>query len=107
TIVRDVSHELGCVHVRMDIGGRIFDEQLLARDRHRCSTIRIPLEDEGYVNFRYPMESSVRYAVALSSIAQILQRSIVPGQAAVRAVHFSHRGRYAIVVDAGFATQTP
>lgn len=74
-VIRDVSHELGCSDVRMSLGGRIYEDVHVAQERRKCCVIRIPLEGTGYVNFRYPAEASVRYTVAVTSIAQILQRS--------------------------------
>ena len=38
--------------------------------------MRIPLSDEEYVNFKYPAATSVRHAVAISSIGELLQRSL-------------------------------
>ena len=38
--------------------------------------MRIPLDGDAYVNFRYPAGSSVRHAVAITSIGGILQRSM-------------------------------
>ena len=79
SLIRDVSRELGCAHVRMTLTGRVFEDRDEVLDRRQCCTVRIPLQEGGYVNFKYPAESSVRNAVAVSSIAQILQRSIVSG----------------------------
>jgi UDP-GlcNAc:undecaprenyl-phosphate GlcNAc-1-phosphate transferase len=76
TITRDVSRELGCASVRMTLTGRVFEDRHDTAVNGRCCTIRIPLDDGGYVNFGYPAETSVRHAVAISSIAHILQRSL-------------------------------
>jgi len=73
-IVRDVGREFGCAHVRMALTGAVFEERNELQDLHPCCTIRIPLPDGGYLNFRYPVESSVRHAVAISSIVEILPR---------------------------------
>jgi UDP-GlcNAc:undecaprenyl-phosphate GlcNAc-1-phosphate transferase len=74
-VIRDVGREFGCVHVRMALTGTVYEERDKAREPQPCCTIRIPLADGGYVNFKYPIESSVRHAVAISSIVEILQRS--------------------------------
>ncbi len=75
-IIRDVGLEFGCAHVRMALPETVYEERDKAREPQPCCTIRIPLDDGGYVNFKYPIESSVRHAVAISSIVEILQRSL-------------------------------
>ena len=75
-IIRDVGREFGCAHVRMALTGIVYEERDNAREPKPCCTIRISLADGGYVNFKYPIESSVRHAVAISSIIEILQRSL-------------------------------
>lgn len=72
-ITREVGHDLGCTDVRMDVAGQVFEETFEDHERRQCCAIRVPLGD-GYVNFRYPARFSVKHAVAISSIAQILQR---------------------------------
>ena len=74
-IIREVVSEFGFPHVRMSLGGRVFEHQAPADERDCCS-MRIPLADAGYVNFRYPAGASVRHAVAVTSIVAILQRSL-------------------------------
>lgn len=76
-IIRDVGREFGCAQVRMALTGTVYEERDKAREPQPCCTIRIPLSDGGYVNFKYPIESSVRHAVAISSIVEILRRSLV------------------------------
>ena len=41
----------------------------------------VPLVDGGYVNFKYPVESSARHAVAISAIVEVLQRSLASRKA--------------------------
>ena len=83
-IIRDVGREFGCAQVRMALTGTVYEERDETRDLHQCCTVRIPLSDGGYVNFRYPVESSVRHAVAIGSIVEILQRSIVARRSKVQ-----------------------
>jgi UDP-GlcNAc:undecaprenyl-phosphate GlcNAc-1-phosphate transferase len=73
-IIRDAGREFGCAQVRMALPGAVYEELNEAWDVQQCCSIRIQLDD-GYVNFRYPVESSVRHAVAIGSIAEILQRA--------------------------------
>jgi hypothetical protein len=75
-VIRDVGREFGCAQVRMALTGRVYEERDKAREPQQCCTIRISLADGGYVNFKYPIESSVRHAVAIGSIVEILQRSL-------------------------------
>jgi UDP-GlcNAc:undecaprenyl-phosphate GlcNAc-1-phosphate transferase len=75
-IIRDVGRELGCADVRMALTGTVYESHDQARDSDQCCTIRIPLSHEGYVNFKYPVEASARHTVVISSIAEILQRSL-------------------------------
>ncbi len=74
-VIREFSQELGCSEVRLSLGGRIFEDTHVPQEWRKSCVMRIPLEGAGYVNFRYPVESSVRSTVAVTSIAQILQRS--------------------------------
>jgi hypothetical protein len=70
------SAELECAHVRMALRGSVFEDRHRERERQPCCTLRIPLSDDEYVNFKYPAESSMRHAVAISSIVEILQRPL-------------------------------
>ena len=74
SLLREVGEELGCGHVRLSLAGRVFDDRTHPDSPFHC-TFRVPLEDDGYVNFTVPAEFSVRHAAALSAVAQILQRS--------------------------------
>ena len=75
--MRDVNRELGFAHVRMMLGDRVYeDEAKPNRSEHGWSTIRIQLPEIGYVNFRFAGDESVRHAVVLLSIVNIIQRAI-------------------------------
>jgi UDP-GlcNAc:undecaprenyl-phosphate GlcNAc-1-phosphate transferase len=76
TVIRDAARDLGCAHVRMSLRGSIFEDTDEARLFQPCCTIRIPLSDTEYVNFRYPVRSSVRHAVAISAMVEILQPAL-------------------------------
>ena len=79
--IRDAGREFECAHIRMMVKGSVFDQRDPDRDRQPSCTMRIPLSGDGYVNFKYPAESSVRHAFAISSIVQILQRSLAADEA--------------------------
>jgi len=76
--MRDVSRDLGFAHVRMMLGGTTYEESESTRPVPEVgsSTMRIELGDAGYVNFRFAAGASVRHAVAILSVANIVQRSV-------------------------------
>jgi UDP-GlcNAc:undecaprenyl-phosphate GlcNAc-1-phosphate transferase len=84
--ISDVGRELECAHIRMALKGSVFEQRDPAREWQPCCTMRIPLSHDEYVNFKYPAASSVRHAVAISSIVEILQRSLASGHSAPRPV---------------------
>jgi UDP-GlcNAc:undecaprenyl-phosphate GlcNAc-1-phosphate transferase len=75
--VRSVGQEFGCTHVRMSLAGKVYEDSspATAPSEHCCS-IRIPLDADGYVNFRYPAGRPAQYTVAIGAIGEILQRSL-------------------------------
>jgi len=75
--MRDVSVELGFPHVRMLIMGSVYEHHKEGANVEHCCVMRIPLFDAGYVNFKFPTESSIQHAIAITSIVDILQRSIL------------------------------
>jgi UDP-GlcNAc:undecaprenyl-phosphate GlcNAc-1-phosphate transferase len=76
--LRHVNRELGFGRVRMLLAGKLYEDDSPSQvTDDACSSIRIPLRDQGYVNFRLAPDASVRHAVAITSIVNILQRSIV------------------------------
>jgi hypothetical protein len=75
-VIRDAGRQFGCAHVRMALPGAVYEDRDETQDLQRCCTIRIPLADEGYVNFRYPVEASLQNAMAIGSMAEILQREL-------------------------------
>ncbi len=77
SLLREVGQELGCGHVRLSLDGRVFEDRNGASSPFQTCTLRVPLEGDGYVNFTFPAEFSVCHAAAISSVAQILQRSCV------------------------------
>jgi UDP-GlcNAc:undecaprenyl-phosphate GlcNAc-1-phosphate transferase len=77
TIVEEVVSEFGFPHVRMSLEGTIFEHGAADSDLEQCCSVRVPLPDKGYVNFKYPACASVRHAVAITSIVPILQRSML------------------------------
>jgi UDP-GlcNAc:undecaprenyl-phosphate GlcNAc-1-phosphate transferase len=78
-IIRDAGREFECAQVRMALRGEISEERRHeAKALQQCCTLRIPLPGDGYVNFQFPVEASVRHAIAISSIAEILQHTLTP-----------------------------
>jgi len=75
--MRDVSVEFEFPHVRMMMSGTVYEHQMEGANVDHCCVMRIPLFDAGYVNFKFPTESSIRHAIAITSIVDILQRSIL------------------------------
>jgi len=55
-VVRDVSREFGCTHVRLSLAGSVFEERNESVDANRCCAIRVPFANGGYVSFGYPTE---------------------------------------------------
>jgi hypothetical protein len=75
--MRDVSVKFGFPHVRMRMAGTVYEHEKDRANAGPCCVMRIPLFDGGYVNFEFPSQSSVRHAIAITSIVGILQRSIL------------------------------
>lgn len=76
-VMRQANRELQFGRVRMLMAGQVYEEEYIESPApDESCTIRIPLKDVGYVNFRFGAEASVRQAVAVTSIVEILQRSI-------------------------------
>ncbi len=74
-LVKEAANELECPQVRMSFCGRVF-EMNAGKAGKRCSVIRIPLGELGYVNFKCPLGASVKHAVTVHSLISILQRSV-------------------------------
>jgi hypothetical protein len=100
TTIRDASRELECKHVRLALRGAVFEDQDRRRDERPCCTLRIPLSDTEYVNFKYPAESSKRHAVAISSIVEILQRALAAREPALEQLAVLPTARRARVAKA-------
>jgi UDP-GlcNAc:undecaprenyl-phosphate GlcNAc-1-phosphate transferase len=76
-VMRDVNRELGFAHVRMMLAGKVYEEETRSRPAEASrTTIRIDLQDLGYVNFRFADGASVRHAVAIFALVNILKRCI-------------------------------
>ena len=74
--VRHLGREFGCTHVRMSLAGMVYEDSIDAKARNYPCEIRVPLDDESYVTFKYQPGSSTQYTVAISAIGAILQRSM-------------------------------
>ena len=75
--MRDVSVEFQFPHVRMLMAGTVYEHHKDGANVEHCCVMRIPLFDAGYVNFKFPTETSVRHSIAITSIVDIRQRSIL------------------------------
>ncbi len=81
--MRAVNRELGFCHVRMMLGGRVYEEETGALPSAAgSSTIRVQLGEIGYVNFQFAGDASVRHALAILSVVNIVQRSVAAKGAA-------------------------
>lgn len=81
--IRAVSREVGCLHVRLSLDGIVFEDGNAVQGSTARSVVRVPLE-RGYVNFAYPVQSSVKHVSAISSLVEIIQRSPLPAIAVER-----------------------
>jgi UDP-GlcNAc:undecaprenyl-phosphate GlcNAc-1-phosphate transferase len=98
--MHDISRDFGFLHIRMSLGNEVYEDQLAHAQPHCFATMRIPLAEHGYVNVRFPSESSVRHAIAITSLVDILQRSLLAkaGATAVGApIGYSRRPRPRLV----------
>jgi UDP-GlcNAc:undecaprenyl-phosphate/decaprenyl-phosphate GlcNAc-1-phosphate transferase len=84
-VMRSVGRDLGVSHVRMSLAGNVYEDELQAKQQEPSSTLRIPLNDLGYVNFRIPSRLTVPHAIAITSVVEVLQRSLT-SQWSIRAM---------------------
>ena len=77
-IVRDISRECGCVRVQMLLRGKTYEQQNVADAPALRSSLQIPIEGGGQVVFLCPAQLSVRRAVAMSALMDILPRALAP-----------------------------
>lgn len=76
-IVQDVGREFQCVHVRMSLFGRVHESREPVPASGSCCTVRIQLSGVDYVNLTYPVSQSMRNAVALATVVEVLQGAVV------------------------------
>ena len=77
-VVQDVGREFQCVYVRMSLFGNVHE----SRDDTQqaggsCCTLRIQLSGSDYVNLTYPVSQSMRNAVALATVVEVLQGAVI------------------------------
>jgi UDP-GlcNAc:undecaprenyl-phosphate GlcNAc-1-phosphate transferase len=72
----DVGREFRCVHVRMSLAGTVYEKHEPGNKGGTCCTIRIPLSAGDYLNLSYPVSQSMRNAVALAAVVEILQGAV-------------------------------
>lgn len=76
--IGETGRECGFSQLRMHLGGRHYDMQLVNTTTDRCWTIHVPLSDSEYVNLTHQQESTKHSPIAITSIAEVLQRSLGP-----------------------------
>jgi UDP-GlcNAc:undecaprenyl-phosphate GlcNAc-1-phosphate transferase len=74
--IQQAGRDYGFSHLYMYLGGMQYDVQLRDATPERPWTMHIPLSDSEFVNFSHQRESCKHLNLALSSIAEILQRSV-------------------------------
>jgi len=74
--IRDAGKDYGFKQVRMHLRGQLYEAELGETKPEKCWTMRIPLSDSDYVNLTHERESSVQPMIAITSLAEILQRSL-------------------------------
>ena len=96
-VVRDIGRECGCVRIEMLLMGRMFAEDRGEAGSQMRSSIVIPIERGGEIIFRCPPQLSVRHAVAISAVMDILPqafaRRLASPPADVRSVEYVASGR--------------
>jgi len=75
-VVKSVGNEFRCVHVRMVLLGAVYDERDDAPGAELYCSLRIPMSTGDYINLKYPVGQSMRDAVALSSVVEVLQSTV-------------------------------
>jgi len=74
--IREAGKDYGFKEVRMHLGGQLYEAHLGDTSLEKCWTMRIPLSDSDYVNLTHEREASVQPMIAVTSLAEILQRSL-------------------------------
>ncbi len=74
--IRDAGKDYGFTSLQMYLAGTQYEAQLGDTVPQKSWTMRIPLSDSEYVNLTHQRESSVRTMMGITSLAEILQRSL-------------------------------
>jgi UDP-GlcNAc:undecaprenyl-phosphate GlcNAc-1-phosphate transferase len=75
-VVREAAKEYGFVHIRMQLGDCLYQEQFQARALKNCWSIRIPLSDSEYLNLSYEHKFVDEPVVLVTTLAQVLQNNL-------------------------------
>jgi UDP-GlcNAc:undecaprenyl-phosphate/decaprenyl-phosphate GlcNAc-1-phosphate transferase len=75
-VIREAGKEYGFVGMRMFLQHTLYETQLKDTSAGKSWTIRISLSDSEYVNLTHERESSVQTMLAITSLAEILQRAL-------------------------------
>ena len=76
-VMRDASRDFNFPYVRMSLEGEVYEDHHAPVAQGHSSTLRVPLAADAYVNFGFPSNASVRHAIAITSMVEILQRSLL------------------------------
>ena len=74
--IEQLGRDYECSELTMQLGGRRYGAELRPAARNRCWTMHIPLSNSEYIDLTHPRDSSKHLNIALSSVAEILQRSL-------------------------------
>jgi UDP-GlcNAc:undecaprenyl-phosphate/decaprenyl-phosphate GlcNAc-1-phosphate transferase len=76
TAIQQLGRDYEFSQLHMHLGGRLYNARFRDTTRDRSWTIHIPLSNSEYVELTHQRESSKPLNIALSSVAEILQRSL-------------------------------
>jgi UDP-GlcNAc:undecaprenyl-phosphate GlcNAc-1-phosphate transferase len=76
TVVGDVARELRCSDVRMSVLGSVREAHHDAVRDGSSYTVHIPLSGSDYIDLCYPASSTIRHALAMASIVEVLQGAV-------------------------------
>lgn len=74
--IHEAGREYGFAHLRMYLGGQQYDASLSDTTADKCWTMHVPLSDSEYVDLTHQREPAKHSPIAVTSIAEILQRTL-------------------------------
>jgi UDP-GlcNAc:undecaprenyl-phosphate GlcNAc-1-phosphate transferase len=76
TAVQEATQRFGFMSVQLKLGNAVYKHSIGRSDLADCCRTRIPLPEEGYVEFAHPNDQSVPRAIAINALGQTLQRVV-------------------------------